>query len=428
MKRYSNYLVLFTTVLLLFFNCAKNQPPQKPTIETEVYTGSIGMAMIISIYTTDQNKDEICYQIKWGDGQEDTSDSYPSEDTVWQRHIYQEAGDYSVLAKAVDKRGGESPWSLPLIMEIDADTLNTQTGQWICATASAGWPPGETKAVVFNNMIWVFPASLNNADKNSIWTSSDGITWTCLTDSTPWSRKLIFGVTVFNDKLWVIGGYIDSLHSVNSIWYSTDGFNWVRAVDSTPWGARDDFSTVVFENKFFIWGGRNSVDELNDVWCSPDGMNLICVNDSAEWYPRCFHTAIVFDNKIWVMGSYGWTGRYMTMDDIWCSSDGIIWTNAVKHAAWTARNCHACAVYDNRIWIMGGVIRTPNGEQATNDIWFSRNGKGWTQSCTTSVWVKRFYHTSVVFDNKLWVIGGMDDFPPNPRGFNDVWYLDLEKH
>ena len=45
----------------------------------------------------------------------------------------------------------------------------------------------------------------------------------------------------------------------------------------------------------------------------------------------------------------------------------------------------------------------------------------WTQATTSAGWSARYLHTSVVFDGKLWVIGGYN----GSNGFNDVWYANV---
>jgi hypothetical protein len=49
-----------------------------------------------------------------------------------------------------------------------------------------------------------------------------------------------------------------------------------------------------------------------------------------------------------------------------------------------------------------------------NDVWYSSDGANWIQATNSAGWSSRDGHTSVVHDNKMWVIGG--DY------LNDVWY------
>lgn len=52
-----------------------------------------------------------------------------------------------------------------------------------------------------------------------------------------------------------------------------------------------------------------------------------------------------------------------------------------------------------------------------NDVWFSNDCVNWVQANESAPWTARFGHTSVAFNNKLWVVGGLaESFQ------NDVWY------
>lgn len=44
----------------------------------------------------------------------------------------------------------------------------------------------------------------------------------------------------------------------------------------------------------------------------------------------------------------------------------MMWTQTTTSAAWTARYDHASVVFDNKVWIIGG-----NGGVNRNDVWYS---------------------------------------------------------
>lgn len=128
---------------------------------------------------------------------------------------------------------------------------------------------------------------------------------------------------------------------------------------------------------------------------------------SAGWAPRFGNTAVVFDNKIWVLGGIG---ESSPGNDVWFSTDGIHWTCATNSAAWSPRYMHTSVVFDNKIWVMGGY-------GGGNDVWYSSDGVNWIQATAHAGWSSRFRHTSVVFYNKIWVIGGCSGSDYK----NDVW-------
>jgi PKD repeat protein len=96
---------------------------------------------------------------------------------------------------------------------------------------------------------------------------------------------------------------------------------------------------------------------------------------------------------------------------------GTGWTQAVEHAGFSDRLIHSTVVYDDSLWVIGG--ETPQ-TVFFNDVWRSDDGVTWMQVTPNANFGKRAGHRSIVFDNKMWVIGGRDD--ATRLALNDVWY------
>jgi hypothetical protein len=93
--------------------------------------------------------------------------------------------------------------------------------------------------------------------------------------------------------------------------------------------------------------------------------------------------------------------------------DGSTWTEATSTAPWSGRLRAASVVYDNKMWVLGGN----DGVNGLNDVWSSSDGVNWTQVTASAAWSARYAHSSLVYDNKVWVIGGYAGSRKN-----DVWY------
>jgi len=228
----------------------------------------------------------------------------------------------------------------------------------------------------------------------------------------PFSDHLLHTSVVFDNKMWVIGGAAGAVK--NDVWYSSNGVTWTQATGAAAFSARHSHTSVVFDNKMWVIGGyyTGSV-RLNDVWYSSNGVTWTQATGAAAFSPRYGHTSVVFDNKMWVIGGGGAPGVNTDYrNDVWYSSDGVMWTQATGAAAFSARIYHTSVVFDNKMWVIGG-----NDDARKNDVWYSSNGVTWTQATGAAAFSARIYHTSVVFDNKIWVIGGYDG-----AGKNDVWY------
>jgi hypothetical protein len=137
---------------------------------------------------------------------------------------------------------------------------------------------------------------------------------------------------------------------------------------------------------------------------------------AAAFDARECHASVVLNDKMWVMGGLGGSvyemGSY-SMRDVWSSPNGVTWTSATLAAAFLERWYHTSVLFDNKMWVIGGE---PDSYENGNDVWWSADGVTWTWATRAAAFSARYGHTSLVFDNKMWVIGGDDN-----ANRNDVW-------
>ena len=285
--------------------------------------------------------------------------------------------------------------------------------EWEQDTDAAPWDSryGHT-STTFDNKIWVIGGRSGFVYKNDVWSSPDGINWTEETNSAPWSGRGWHGSVTFNNRIWVIGGSTAS-GVTNDVWSSPDGINWTEETNSAPWSARDGHQVAVFNNKIWVAG---SWDYTNDVWSSSDGINWTEETNSAPWPGRAMFGMEAFDNKLWVLGGESdATDSYM-IDDVWSSPDGVNWTREVEHAPWGERGYYQSAVYDGKLWVLGGYYGMD--WDYADDVWSSSDGINWNLETDEPGWLAREEHTVAVLGNKMFIMGGY--LSSYARG-NDVW-------
>jgi hypothetical protein len=94
-------------------------------------------------------------------------------------------------------------------------------------------------------------------------------------------------------------------------------------------------------------------------------------------------------------------------NDAWYSSDGVDWKLATRDAGWTPRRGHTTLVYDNRLWVLGGAASSGRPdklpERNLNEVWYSTDGIKWTRATASAPWSGNY--NSLVFRDKMWVIG-----------------------
>ena len=127
---------------------------------------------------------------------------------------------------------------------------------------------------------------------------------------------------------------------------------------------------------------------------------------SASFGYRVEHASVVFNNKMWVFGGYDISGgsycETCVKNDIWYSSVGTNWTRHSDNASWSARAWHSAVVYNNKIFIIGGGQSNPN-----KDVWYSSDGLNWTEQSPSELSSASMRQPNVfVFDNKIWLMGG----------------------
>lgn len=286
--------------------------------------------------------------------------------------------------------------------------------------------------VVHDGYMWIFGGWYNSYESppRDVWKSSDGKKWELVTDSAPWLHSDLPMSIAFKDKMWMMGGWyngrLEDRSASNQVWSSFDGSDWALVSDSAGWSARCGAAIVEFKGKMWIlggttqyyYGGESSL--LNDVWYTEDGKHWEQATSDAGWPPRTFHQAVVLNDRIYVMGGGNYDPGYIGYNDVWSSADGVHWREETASAPWHDRIWFSSVVYKDHMWVIGGWSNHPY--KNWSDSWYSKDGINWTKlEVRGRQWKERHEHSAFVFDNKLWIAGGM--IPPL---VNDVWSLDWD--
>jgi len=276
-------------------------------------------------------------------------------------------------------------------------------------------------SLVKDGKVWVLGGLGTSGAMNDIWSSNsnDGVNWTETSTSGPlWTPRAMASGLVYDGKMWIMGGFDSSFDSLNDVWSSPDGINWTEVTNEAGWSLRHGASAVVYDDKMWVMGGgtpNSSFTTLSDVWSSSDGVNWT-YESNAPWTPRRYSSLVNFQGKMFLIG--GLDASNGDLNDVWSSTDGINWTQEVADAPWEGKGGHQAVVYNNKIWIMGGEIShypTVNTEHF-NDVWSSPDGINWTQE-SDALWEAREFFSAVVANSKIWVTAGGQNVPT----FGDVW-------
>lgn len=286
------------------------------------------------------------------------------------------------------------------------------TADWERVAEHAAFSERDTaEDVVFDGKMWISNAyHVGNKLIRDLWNSADGVTWTMVSDATPYDGYS--EMVVYQNKIWAIKG---------SVWNSADGKTWTQVAEKTPFGVRGYGETVVWRDR--IW----QLGTGADIWSTADGVTWTREVEAAAYGNRGAAAVAVYQNKLWVMG-----GRYgkentppekgykamTTLNDVWCSEDGKTWTCVTEHAPWAPRHWFIAREYAGKLFIIGGHDNVNSAN--FGDTWCTEDGRVWRQVVAKSCWTPRHEPTVYVFGGSLWVVGG-NMWPL----MNDVWRLTL---
>jgi hypothetical protein len=186
---------------------------------------------------------------------------------------------------------------------------------------------------------------------------------------------------------------------------------------TAPWEKRDAHTLIEFLGKLWVLGGVGGTSPIyrpnyNDIWSSENAKDWTLITKNAPWPKRRGHATVVFQNKIWVIGGITDNDRYL--NDVWASEDGMNWQEITKNAQWSRRKGFEAVVFKDKIYILGGA----DEKGVVNDVWASENGKDWTLITPSASWSERYDLSVEIFDNKIWLSGGVF---PDKMAESDIW-------
>ncbi len=111
---------------------------------------------------------------------------------------------------------------------------------------------------------------------------------------------------------------------------------------------------------------------MNDIWSSSNGVDWEQVTGNAGFLPKTAHAVFTVDGKIFVYGGIGWnySTNYIS-DDLWYSSDGKLWTLVTWQMTGTPRIRAKALVFNGKVWLLGGATDTGDSGYATNDVFYA---------------------------------------------------------
>jgi hypothetical protein len=235
------------------------------------------------------------------------------------------------------------------------------------------------------------------------------------------------GAVVFSNRIWAFG----KVGGKHSVWCSLDGYDWRFPGDIQ---SEELWTLDSMDAPFFFLAGRAHLSfdgflwRIGGIWTvetegqseefpegeyvatyeylskSNDGITWEEFDFPAGWAGRSFYRCVVFDDRMWLLGGLnGADPQDSYFNDVWSSVNGLNWVEETAAAPWPPRAHHGCVVHDGKMWVLGG--EGANGEYLA-DVWYSSNGVDWTLQTESAPWGPRRRHGAVSYHDELLVIGG----------------------
>jgi len=401
MKKIFKLIGIIALVAIIGFSFAaceeKDDPPPSPPDLSGSITISPSTEIIgIELTATYSGSEAVNYQ--WKNGTTNTG-------TNSKNFTPTEAGSYTVTVSAT---GYNSKTSTAVTIPIS---------KWTAVTYRLG---NEIRAIAYGNGKFVAVGA-----DGKMATSTDGTTWTAVTDST-FGTDVIFSIAYGNGKFIAGGGY-----NTGKMATSENGTTWTAVTDST-FGTNRIFA-IAYGNDKFVAGddsGKMATSENGATWtvvtdstfgtswintiayangkfvAVGNGGKMATSTDGTTW--TAVDTGTIFDyvnNGTTIKGSinaiaYG-NGKFVAVGSsgkMANSTDGTKWT-AVTGNTFGTSNIFSITYGNGKFVTVGNSGKTA----------YSMNGTTWTAVTwpfTTSSNVNNIY--AIAFGNNMFVAGGIN--------------------
>jgi len=302
-------------------------------------------------------------------------------------------------------------------------------GTWIASTSFTTARFTHSTSV-YNGYVYVIggKSNVSIADVQYAKISTPGVT-TSYTVTTPLAttgggpsnagERAGHSTVINNGFMYVIGGSMGQGIYKNNVHYAPINPNgtigaWTITTSFTT--ARSDHSSVVYNGYLYLLGGYDGVTTFSDVQYAPintNGSIGTWATTTSLTVPRLGLTAHVYNGFLYIVGGSGQADvQYALICTGSNSGTGGCTATAGTVGTWTAtstfttgRKYHSSIISNGYLYVIGGNSSLGN----LSDVQYApinTNGTLGAFTATTSFTTARTSHTSVVYNGYVYVIGG----------------------
>ena len=240
-------------------------------------------------------------------------------------------------------------------------------------------------SVVLGEDIYVIAGS-STTNQRDVWKSGDrGVSWNRATANAGFSARYLATAGVLNGAIYLMGGFRGTGAYLNDVWRSTDGVTWTEVTNTTAarFPGRLAAASVVLPgsgaggaDELYYIGGfvANTATTPQNVYKSGDGTTWTQLTPVPGFANNRYnHTAVVLGGDIYLIAGQESSSAKR---DVWRSQDnGPTWSRITATAGFGLRTQHSSVVHGGAMYLIGGS--TGSATELRNDVWRSTDGVTW---------------------------------------------------
>ncbi|HZE72625.1 MAG TPA: kelch repeat-containing protein [Pyrinomonadaceae bacterium] len=201
-------------------------------------------------------------------------------------------------------------------------------------------------------------------------------------------------------------------HLTNDQPIADSNYHWIKVTEHAPFPGSYNFPLFNIRNKLWAFHSQGN-------WYSADGKSWTKAELPPLGLRTGFQQYVQLNDAIYALGTS--EGNYLDLSIgsriARTSSDLKRWEVVAEQSELPARVFYGAVVFNQKIWLLGGF----DGKNYYNDVWNSSDGVKWRRIAEKSPWSARTNPSAIVFQDKIWLIGGGII---NGQVFNDVWHTE----
>jgi hypothetical protein len=284
----------------------------------------------------------------------------------------------------------------------------TPSGRPAARDGSWGFSIGGNDFIAFG---WT---SALGSDKEFYKSTNNGTSYTQQTD-VPFTKRHTAATFNLDGSAYVVGG--DVFTTATDSWVF-NGTTWTQKASDCGIGTRNLMGAAYLNGNFYLIGGQVgrfiSSGKFDNVLRSTDNcVSFTQVATTPFTGGNLWGACAAFKGRIWKVGGgiYDDTAGLALRTypkEIYSSADGITWVYEGMFPG-SGRQYHQTIVFDNKLWVIGGFFNSGATTDNLGDTWYSSNGVDWTQLTGSAITDLHAMTIWVGSDNKLHSSGGSTD-------------------